>query len=145
MSLNSDLSLSEDLYEEEEIESDIYEVEKIIRHKDRSGIRYYEIKWKGYPESENTWEKESNLNCHTLLKEYLDKISKRQEYIKKEAKSIEKPIKILSIYKQDKELVYKVLYENDSIGELHSSRLKKLNPMIAIEFLEKIANFKVEE
>ena len=29
------------------------------------------LKWKGYPESENTWEPLTNLNCHDLLKPYM--------------------------------------------------------------------------
>ena len=49
---------------EEETE---FEVEKILEKK---GQRYL-IKWKGYDESENTWEPEENLtNCRQLLKQY---------------------------------------------------------------------------
>jgi histone-lysine N-methyltransferase SUV39H len=29
------------------------------------------LKWKGYPESENSWEPLTNLNCHELLKHYM--------------------------------------------------------------------------
>lgn len=37
-------------------EETFYEVECIRSHKGSKGKRLYEIKWKGYPESDNTWE-----------------------------------------------------------------------------------------
>ncbi|KXN85390.1 Histone-lysine N-methyltransferase SUV39H1 [Leucoagaricus sp. SymC.cos] len=40
---------------------DTYEVEAILNHKERRRTMYYLIKWKGYPQSENTWEPEENL------------------------------------------------------------------------------------
>lgn len=43
-----------------------YEVEEIlgmkIIKKNNKKLRYYHIKWKGYPESDNSWEPEENLN-----------------------------------------------------------------------------------
>lgn len=56
-----------------------YEVEEILdsRLDKPTGLRYL-IKWKGYDDSENSWEPESNLaNCQKLIKEYGKK--KRQE------------------------------------------------------------------
>jgi len=34
----------------------LYEVEAIRSHKGSGKKRLYQIKWKGYPESDNTWE-----------------------------------------------------------------------------------------
>jgi Chromo (CHRromatin Organisation MOdifier) domain len=39
----------------------VYEVEKIVRSQKVGKGTYYLVKWKGYPESENTWEPEKNL------------------------------------------------------------------------------------
>ena len=40
----------------------VFEVEKILGTKtDKSGKRYFHIKWKGYSEDENTWELEEDL------------------------------------------------------------------------------------
>ena len=41
-----------------------YEVERIIDHHGSKRRRQYLVKWKGYPDSENTWEPKSNLK-HT--------------------------------------------------------------------------------
>ena len=55
-----------------------WEVEKIVNHriitKNRKRILQYEVKWKNYPSSENTWELESNMkdNAPYALKDYLD-------------------------------------------------------------------------
>jgi hypothetical protein len=49
-----------------------YEVESIINHESRRGIKYYLVQWKGYEYP--TWEPESNLtNCNNLLQEYKSK------------------------------------------------------------------------
>ena len=48
-----------------------YEPEKILDSQDRNGEIHYLIKWKGYNNSENTWEPVKNLtNCQRLLRQY---------------------------------------------------------------------------
>jgi hypothetical protein len=47
-----------------------YEVEAIRGHRRGRMGQYYLLKWAGYPESENTWEHESNVNCPDLIAEY---------------------------------------------------------------------------
>jgi Chromo (CHRromatin Organisation MOdifier) domain len=49
----------------------VYEVEKIIRSRKVGQGTYYLIKWKGYPELENTWEPEKHLTqASNLLKAF---------------------------------------------------------------------------
>jgi hypothetical protein len=47
-----------------------YAVEAILDHKLVRGKPRYLIKWEGYPQSENTWEPRTNLNCLELLAEF---------------------------------------------------------------------------
>ena len=57
-----------------------WEVEKIVDHRivirNRKKIKQYQVKWKNYPVSENTWELESNMkkNAPIALTDYLDSV-----------------------------------------------------------------------
>ncbi|XP_031616853.1 heterochromatin protein 1-like [Contarinia nasturtii] len=48
----------------------IFEVEKILDKRFISGKPHYLIKYKGYPDSENTWEPIENLNCKRLIQKF---------------------------------------------------------------------------
>jgi hypothetical protein len=49
---------------------DTYEVERILGHKGSSKHRKYHVKWKGYPRSESSWVRESDLDADELIREY---------------------------------------------------------------------------
>ncbi|XP_029466838.1 histone-lysine N-methyltransferase SUV39H1 isoform X2 [Rhinatrema bivittatum] len=47
-----------------------FEVEYLCDYKRVRGEEHYLVKWKGYPESENTWEPRCNLKCLNILKQF---------------------------------------------------------------------------
>lgn len=71
---------SEDLDEQE------YVVEKIVGKRTVRGKIEYHLKWKGYPDSDNTWEPKDNLECPDLIADYEAKEKEKKELEKKERK-----------------------------------------------------------
>ncbi|XP_030025476.2 histone-lysine N-methyltransferase SUV39H2 isoform X1 [Manduca sexta] len=53
-------------------DSEEFIIEKIIGFKYEFGKEYFHVKWKGWPDSENTWEPIEHLdNCPDIIKEFL--------------------------------------------------------------------------
>lgn len=42
------------------------------------GRRQFLVRWKGYGESADTWENEKDLNCPTLIQEYLEEEKEKE-------------------------------------------------------------------
>ncbi|EDV35063.1 uncharacterized protein Dana_GF22550 [Drosophila ananassae] len=55
-----------------------YEVEAIIGHKTVRGVSHFLVRWKGYDESEDTWEPEADLNCNNLITQFRAKETKQE-------------------------------------------------------------------
>ncbi|KAM9431581.1 histone-lysine N-methyltransferase SUV39H1-like isoform 3-T5 [Salvelinus alpinus] len=49
---------------------DDYEVEYLCDYKKSKEQEFYLVKWKGYPESSNTWEPRKNLKCRKLMTQF---------------------------------------------------------------------------
>lgn len=49
---------------------DVYEVEQLVNHKKKKSGIYYLVRWKNYSPSDDTWVKETDLQCLELLNEY---------------------------------------------------------------------------
>jgi hypothetical protein len=52
------------------LDEETFEVEAILDHKGPRRNRLYLTKWKGYDDSENSWEPRRNLDDGLLLREY---------------------------------------------------------------------------
>ncbi|XP_063751614.1 histone-lysine N-methyltransferase SUV39H1b isoform X3 [Eleginops maclovinus] len=60
----------------------VYDVEFICDYKKTKQEEFYLLKWKGFPESDNSWEPKRNLKCPKLIKQFhldLDQQLRRQK------------------------------------------------------------------
>lgn len=63
---------SSDKSQSEENSSDgEYEVDSILSHKFKGKQRLFYVHWKGYSQDHDSWVKEKDLNCPTILMNYL--------------------------------------------------------------------------
>lgn len=82
---------------------EVYEVEAILDTKIENGTKKFLVKWKNYPESTNSWEKESNCHCPKMVAEYekhMKQQSKRKinESNESDAKPTKRFKKSVSLY-----------------------------------------------
>ncbi|XP_048191372.1 chromobox protein homolog 3-like [Perognathus longimembris pacificus] len=56
----------------EELEPGVFEVERVVSRRVRGGHVEYLLKWKGYPDAQNTWEAEENLHCADLITAFIN-------------------------------------------------------------------------
>ncbi|KAG1475710.1 hypothetical protein G6F54_014219 [Rhizopus delemar] len=59
--------------DESNIENEYYEVEDIRDHRGPIGHREFLVKWAGYGERANTWQKASDFTDPTIIEKYWDK------------------------------------------------------------------------
>ncbi|MBS1650721.1 MAG: DDE-type integrase/transposase/recombinase, partial [Bacteroidetes bacterium] len=50
--------------------SNVCEIRKVLKHKEKKGIRYYLIWWKGYSREEATWEPATSIHSREALEKY---------------------------------------------------------------------------
>ncbi|KAL1424508.1 hypothetical protein MTO96_020064 [Rhipicephalus appendiculatus] len=145
--------------------SEEFTVEKILDKRVRNGRVEYFLKWKGYPDSENTWEPHSNLDCPELIQEFEDNRKKREEKKrsagakangaaeepkKKKAKTASEeetqprgfdrglePERIIGATDSSGELMFLIKWKNSDEADLVPSRLANVKcPQVVIQFYE---------
>jgi len=67
-----------------------YVVERIVSHRFRNGRKEYLLAWKGYPEGENTWEPQQNLDCPDLIEEYENRVMQKSRYMQEPSTSLKR-------------------------------------------------------
>jgi hypothetical protein len=72
-------------------ETEEYVVEKILKKRVKNGKVEYFLKWRNYPDSDNTWEPEENLDCQDLLDAFNAEHDKKAH--KEKEKEEKKPAK----------------------------------------------------
>ncbi|XP_069846512.1 histone-lysine N-methyltransferase SUV39H2 isoform X4 [Dipodomys merriami] len=87
-----------------------YEVEYLCDYKVEKDMEYYLVKWKGWPDSTNTWEPLQNLKCPLLLQQfyndkhdYLSQVKKGKAIIPKDDHKALKPAVAEYIVKKAKQ------------------------------------------
>ncbi|XP_048191374.1 chromobox protein homolog 3-like [Perognathus longimembris pacificus] len=56
----------------EELEPGEFEAERVVSRRVRRGHVEHLLKWKGYPDDQNTWEAEENLHCADLITAFIN-------------------------------------------------------------------------
>lgn len=112
-------------------EEDEYIIEKILDFKFESGKERFFIKWKGWPDSENTWEPLENLdNCPTILRDFL--IKEEIKYCEKMDK-LKKEISFGNLL-SDENLVERLHdVETMELSNIKSSLILKLLSMLLLK------------
>jgi len=68
-------------------EEEEYSVEKIMDKRVRHGKVEYLIKWEGYPDSENTWEPQANLDCPDIINKFEEAAKSKKDDKKRKRES----------------------------------------------------------
>jgi len=59
----------------------LFQVERILEVRYPKGKpREFNVKWKGYPKSQASWEPETNLTCPDLVEAFMKKVEEVSRY-----------------------------------------------------------------
>ncbi|KAG1001383.1 hypothetical protein G6F63_010568 [Rhizopus arrhizus] len=108
--------------DESNIEDEYYELEDIRDHRGPSGNREYLVKWAGYGERANTWQKAGDFTDPTIIQKYWDKQDELKKLEHERAEQIVKKASSNSTYnKSNSNSTPKVSAEK----KVHSVETKK--------------------
>nr|QEP99640.1 polycomb group heterochromatin-associated protein HP1-like protein [Dugesia japonica] len=152
------------------ITEEIFYVEKILEMKYENGKRLFFLKWEGFPDSENTWEPEENLECPELIKEFLKEqrklkcAKKRKRLLSADSLNLEElpeeviikepavkprgfprsrePESILAAGMMNDQMMFLIKWKNVDMANLVSARRANIEcPQVVIRFYENHLNW----
>ncbi|EAX96818.1 hypothetical protein TVAG_107050 [Trichomonas vaginalis G3] len=132
----SEESSSESLVEQ-------FEVEAVVDHRWINGKIQYRLHWKGYPDSEDTWEEDNeNLQRHDLISNYIARKGPKSNFFDIFTKQNEIPkglrIEIKDAYKKDGEIKYKTVDSKGTTRILSSTEAVRQFPLEVFEYLQNV-------
>lgn len=119
-------------YENSKTDNEEYEVEKIVGEKIEYGARYFLVKWKGWPESDNTWEIEKSVDCYEMIEKFRDscrsagKSNKRAAGTKTKGSKAKKARKVASEDESDEDDKENDDDDNDDDGDEKEWEVEKV-------------------
>ncbi|XP_018111224.1 histone-lysine N-methyltransferase SUV39H2 isoform X2 [Xenopus laevis] len=108
-----------------------YEVEYLCDYRIEKGVEKFLVKWKGWPESSNSWEPTRNLKCPTLLKQFYSDLYKyfyalkpnKKGVIKNNIKSLDPSLSDYIVKKAKQRIVLRRWEEELNRKKSHSGML----------------------
>ncbi|EFC40238.1 SprT domain-containing protein [Naegleria gruberi] len=67
-------------FEKDKEKDDVYSIERIIKKRVKNKLVEYYVKWEGYPSSENTWVKESDIVGQDIIEEFEEEEKKKNAF-----------------------------------------------------------------
>ena len=95
-----------------------YIVEKILKKRICHGRIEYFLKWKGFKESENSWEPTENLNCPELIQAFEEEHAKSQ--MPKGSENIDR---IVGAFKEGADIIFVMKWKGTDECTLMSSKI----------------------
>lgn len=118
-------------------DDEMYNVDDILADKkDPNGVKMYLVKWRGYPDSQNSWVKSEDLkNCKLILEEYKKK-KLRQKWIKKEINHPQTD-EVQGVYKNENgSLIFVVKSADGKYKEVPNDIMKKEYLSVLLAYYE---------
>ena len=127
-----------------------YVVEKIVDRRERNGVTEYFLKWKNYPDADNTWEPVLNLDCPALIDQYEKAAARSQKKPAAEKKKptrqkkpVQEPEKIIGATDASGELMFLMKWKDCEEADLVPAQVANVRwPAVVIAFYEKRLTWK---
>ncbi|KAG5682766.1 hypothetical protein PVAND_012099 [Polypedilum vanderplanki] len=103
-------------------EKEVYEVEALLNKRvtDDGKIEYL-IKWRNYPNSQNTWTSVDKMNCPNLIEDYEKNLT---------------PKRIITAIGPKEKLVYVIKFKNGSSKVISHLEAKQKFPKLLVNYFE---------